>query len=136
MDSRKKFGDFVNQSTYKSNVNKTKLKATLNRRDYQEGELVCFEFKLENQTEKEVTLTFSSGQEYDYVLQHEEIGVIEQFSEGKFFIQAFKNLNIGKGEAKIYSISFPSLKKGTYSLMVWSTALEVKVLKQSVKFTI
>ncbi|MFE7060666.1 BsuPI-related putative proteinase inhibitor [Sutcliffiella sp. NPDC057660] len=94
--------------------NKQKLSSTLEQKDN------SFVFTVENDTGKDAEITFSSGQEYDYIVYDSEGKLVKRLSEGMMYTQAIKEEVIAPGETVSYSASYEEvssgLAKGEYSI--------------------
>lgn len=94
--------------------NKQKLSSTLEQKDS------TFVFTVENDTGKDAEITFSSGQEYDYMVYDSEGKLVKKLSEGMMYTQAIKEEVIAPGETVSYSASYEEvasgLAKGEYTI--------------------
>ncbi|WP_134701785.1 BsuPI-related putative proteinase inhibitor [Ammoniphilus sp. YIM 78166] len=88
-------------------------------------------FGVKNQTEKDVELTFPSGQRYDYVVKNEEGTVVKHYSIDKLFIQAIQTITIKPGDELKYEEVFEDLEPGTYSFEFWITAQDTDLRDQA-----
>ncbi|OIJ11571.1 hypothetical protein BKP35_11545 [Anaerobacillus arseniciselenatis] len=105
-----------------------------------ENGAVTYEFQLTNQTEEDIDLTFSSLQEYDYILKDEEGTTVFQYSDGRMFGEAFveKTIEVNETYAVEVDLSDASqaLEDGTYTLEVWSVANELDGVRSSKEVTL
>jgi len=94
--------------------NKQKLSSTLEQKEN------TFVFTVENDTGKDAEITFSSGQEYDYMVYDSEGKLVKKLSEGMMYTQAIKEDVIAPGETVSYSASYEEvasgLAKGEYTI--------------------
>ncbi|MGM0837596.1 MAG: BsuPI-related putative proteinase inhibitor [Bacillota bacterium] len=94
--------------------NKQKLSSTLEQKDS------TFVFTVENDTGKDAEITFSSGQEYDYMVYDASGKLVKKLSEGMMYTQAIKEEIITPGETVSYSASYEEvtsgLDKGEYTI--------------------
>ena len=94
--------------------NKQKLSGTLEQKDN------SFVFTVENDTGKDAEITFSSGQEYDYMVYDASGKQVKRFSEGMMYTQAIKEDVLAPGETITYTASFQEvtsgLNKGEYTI--------------------
>ncbi|MEI5908468.1 BsuPI-related putative proteinase inhibitor [Bacillus spongiae] len=94
-----------------------------------------FQYTLKNQTERKAVLLFPTTQLFDYEV-HDELGkLLFTYSSGKEFIQTAKEIALQPAEEWSTSISLPNFEPGTYTLTVWSKAIE-NPYKQSTTFTV
>ncbi|MEW8969894.1 MAG: BsuPI-related putative proteinase inhibitor [Mesobacillus sp.] len=84
---------------------------------------LIFQYEVKNQTEKEVTLEFTSSQRYDYSVKTKDGKEVFLFSSVASFLQALGEEKVKQGEAMSYEIDLHelSLEKGDYVLSVWMT---------------
>ncbi|NQD68461.1 proteinase inhibitor [Bacillus haikouensis] len=85
------------------------------------GQLV-YEFKIKNQTEKEKTLIFSSGQKIDFTVKDKDGKMVYRESENKMYTQAIQEIPLKQGEEFTQQLVLPKLDSGSYTLTVWLTA--------------
>lgn len=94
--------------------NKQKLSSTLEQKDN------SFVFTVENDTGKDAEITFSSGQEYDYMVYDSEGKLVKKLSEGMMYTQAIKEDVLAPGENITYTASYQEvtsgLDKGEYTI--------------------
>ncbi|TLS38171.1 BsuPI-related putative proteinase inhibitor [Pseudalkalibacillus caeni] len=95
-----------------------------------------FQYQIKNQTEQVQQITFPSSQQYDYVLKDKNGDALKQYSEGKMFTQAVKQVELAQAESMEFEIELSDLKPGTYTLEVWLTANGEKDYRQSVEFDV
>ncbi|BCB02073.1 BsuPI-related putative proteinase inhibitor [Bacillus sp. KH172YL63] len=79
-------------------------------------------YTVKNQTEREKTFVFSSGQTIDFELKNEKGEVVYKDSDNKMYTQAIQEITIIQGEEFSQKVAVPELESGTYTLTVWLTA--------------
>jgi VCBS repeat-containing protein len=97
------------------------MEPSLIEQDAKNGQAV-YEFKIKNQTEKEKTFVFSSGQKIDFTLKDKDGNVVYRESENKMYTQAIQEIPLKQGEEFTQQLVLPKLDSGTYTLTVWLTA--------------
>ncbi|MCA1320462.1 hypothetical protein LC085_11125 [Bacillus tianshenii] len=94
--------------------NKQKLSSMLEQKDN------SFVFTVKNDTGKDAGITFSSGQEYDYMVYDASGKLVKKLSEGMMYTQAIKEDVLAPGEDITYSASYQEvtsgLDKGEYTI--------------------
>jgi hypothetical protein len=93
-----------------------------------------YQYILKNQTEKEITLEFSSSQRYDYTLTTKNGEEVYRFSSLTSFLQVLGEETLKQGEELTYDIDLSEIgvEAGDYVLTVWltpSTGVTGKVTK-------
>ena len=94
-------------------------------------------FSLKNLTDKDIELTFSSSQEYEYVIKDSVGNHIYTYSMDKMFAMMIKMKTLSPGE--VYEVNvdvdevLPTLESGTYTLEIWPVALETEGLMAEVE---
>ncbi|MGR3766563.1 BsuPI-related putative proteinase inhibitor [Rossellomorea sp. NS-SX7] len=81
-----------------------------------------YEYKIKNQTEKEKTFVFSSGQTIDFEVKDQNGAVVYRESENKMYTQAIQEITLKQGEEFSRNLILPKLDSGSYTLTVWLTA--------------
>lgn len=71
-----------------------------------------FVFTVENNLEEDANITFSSGQEYDYIVFNAEGKIVKKLSEGMMYTQAIKEVVLAPGEEFNYSASYDEVASG------------------------
>lgn len=79
-------------------------------------------FSVKNQTEQKQTLTFTSGQKFDYVVWNEKGEQVRQYSMNKMFTAVMSTLTLKQGEEQTFTASLEDLPAGTYKAKFWLTA--------------
>jgi len=97
-----------------------------------------FEFKVKNQTEKEVEFNFSDGQRYDYSIKTKDGKEIYRYSSDMMFTQDLGKENLKQGEELAYPIDLKkhNLVKGDYVIEAWLTAAGEKEYKVLMDYNI
>ncbi|WP_134702949.1 BsuPI-related putative proteinase inhibitor [Ammoniphilus sp. YIM 78166] len=96
---------------------------------------IDFKFVVKNQTEQEITLTFASGQRFDYNIRNAKGDVVKIYAADKLFIQALGEETLKQGEEWILTDKTEVLPKGEYTLEFWITSNEEQA-KQTYRFTL
>ncbi len=114
------------EETPESDKSKEELKENLE--ESKDGELKGqlernnqdFLFTVINNQEEDAEITFSSGQEYDYVVVDESGAVVKKLSEGMMYTQAIKEVALAPGEKLEYPVSYDEvtadLPEGKYTI--------------------
>ncbi len=97
-----------------------------------------YQYEVKNQTEKIVTLNFSSSQRFDYAVKSKEGKDVYLFSSVAMFLQVVGEEEVKQGESLIYMIDLSdlSLSPGEYILSAWMTPMEGKEFESSVEFVV
>ncbi|WNF38668.1 BsuPI-related putative proteinase inhibitor [Bacillaceae bacterium IKA-2] len=98
-----------------------------------------YTFTLKNISEKDIDLTFSSTQEYEYQIKDDTGNVVYTYSMDKMFGQMMVEKTLTAGEEISINVDvdiFSSLEAGTYTLEIWSVALEAENLSSKVDIII
>lgn len=86
-------------------------------------------FLIKNPTNKEMTLTFPSGQEVEYQLLDQDKNVVFTYSANKNFTQAIQEKKLKPNEEISVKLDLENelvdVPAGKYKLVVWSTASEL-----------
>ncbi len=94
---------------------------------------------LENLTEQEKNLDFSSGQIFELILKDSSGETVYRFSDGKMFTMAIVQQTYGAGESQSFSeaVDISQLESGTYSLKaeIVAASIDGKELKDKEEFT-
>lgn len=84
-------------------------------------------FTLENISGKPQDLVFSSGQEYDYFIYNQENELIYQWSDGKMFTMAIKEVTLDPGDRLNYSSEWDFTDKNGNKVQDGEFRVEFKV---------
>lgn len=97
-----------------------------------------FQYEVNNQTEEEVVLEFTSSQRYDYSVKTKDDKEVFLFSSVANFLQALGEEKVKQGEALSYEIDLHelSLEKGDYVLSVWMTPKGGKKYEVTKEFSV
>lgn len=97
-----------------------------------------FEYKVKNQTGKEMKLEFTSGQRFDYEIKDKDGKQLYLFSSTASFMQALGEENLKQGEELVYSFNLTEAKliKDGYTLEVWLTPKEGKKYQTSISYQV
>ena len=99
-----------------------------------------YTFTLKNISEEDITLSFSSTQEYEYQIKDESGNLIYTYSMDKMFGEMFMEKTLAPNEEYTISVDINSylstLDPGTYNLEIWSVALEADELKTTAQINI
>jgi len=82
-----------------------------------------FQYILTNNSDSDVTLTFSSGQEYNYILWRNET-MVYSYEQVRSFIQAFHERTLKPDESLVYDIALEEYPPDTYVLEAYMTLYE------------
>lgn len=96
-------------------------------------------FTLKNITDHNVHLSFSSSQEYEYKIFDSEGEHIYTYSMDKIFLMATSEKTLAPGEEFVMDVDvevLSTLEKGTYTLEIWSIALESEGLESEIEIII
>ncbi|MDL4839738.1 BsuPI-related putative proteinase inhibitor [Aquibacillus rhizosphaerae] len=112
-----------------------------------EGEIVpsltqestfSYTYQVVNQTEKEVTLEFTSSQRIDYSVKTKAGEEVFLYSSVASFLQALGEEKIKPGDALVYDIDLSdiNLSAGEYVLTAWMTPTEGEKFTVTQDFTV
>ncbi|MFV8828449.1 BsuPI-related putative proteinase inhibitor [Alkalihalobacterium sp. APHAB7] len=99
---------------------------------------LTFNYEVMNQSEKAVTMEFSSSQRFDYTVMTEEGEELFLFSSVSMFLQALGEEELTEGEKLEYMIDLNELEldPGKYFLSVWMTPMDGASYKVTKEFKI
>ena len=80
--------------------NGAKLRISLDKTEFNPGENIDVNLVVQNLREENVTFTFSSGYQFDFVVYDEDSQVVCSWSDDKAFIQAITHFSLGPGESR------------------------------------
>lgn len=86
-----------------------KLTFSLDSLTYRSGEPVPLRLEVKNVAEKALTITFTSSKTHDFLIEDETGDVVWQWSAGRVFAQALKDIHLEPGEARIYSYDWKQI---------------------------
>ncbi|MFN7250410.1 MAG: BsuPI-related putative proteinase inhibitor [Anaerobacillus sp.] len=94
-------------------------------------------FKLVNTTEKDIELTFSSLQEFDFIIKAQDGTKVYQYSDEMMFGEAFVEKTLAANGELVFDVDLteviPMLESGMYSLEIWSSARESDGLRTEIE---
>ncbi|OIJ15585.1 hypothetical protein BKP35_00915 [Anaerobacillus arseniciselenatis] len=97
-------------------------------------------FSLKNNSDKEIELTFSSSQEYEYVINDSEGNHIYTYSMDKMFAMMMKMKTLAPEEEYNINIDvkevLATLEKGVYTLEIWPVAAETEGLTSTIEIVV
>jgi len=103
----------------------------------------AFQYVLTNHSDSDVTLTFSSGQEFNYILwrKDETETMVYSYEQGRAFTQAFHERTLKPHESITYDIALEEYEPDTYILEAYMTSNEPDQespakYRQTLEFTI
>ncbi|MFZ3591657.1 BsuPI-related putative proteinase inhibitor [Bacillus sp. DJP31] len=122
-----------NQTGDKSEIAAGELAPSLS-----EKEPLLFEYKVKNQTEKEISLEFTSSQRFDYSVLDSDGKEIYLFSSVALYLQEMGEEDLQQGEELVYDIDLKDLglKTGEYEVKAWMTPKDGKEFVVSKVFII
>lgn len=93
-------------------------------------------YKIHNDSEEKLVLSFSTSQRYDYRLKNDRAIVIETYSKDKLFMQVTSEIILQPGEQFSESVRLPGLKAGKYTIEIWLTSTGKEDFKKELEFEI
>ncbi|QUG40037.1 hypothetical protein KD050_11980 [Psychrobacillus sp. INOP01] len=95
-------------------------------------------FTMKNETAKEMTLTYPSGQEIEYQLLNNEDSIVFTYSADKVFVLMISEKVLKPNEEIVIPLDLKTelteVPAGSYTLVAWSTAEELSDQKQEVSY--
>lgn len=95
-------------------------------------------FTMKNETAKEMTLTYPSGQEIEYQLLKNEDSIVFTYSADKVFVLMISEKVLKPNEEIVIPLDLKTelteVPAGSYTLVAWSTAEELSDQKQEVSY--
>lgn len=95
-------------------------------------------FTMKNETPKEMTLTYPSGQEIEYQLLNNEDNIVFTYSADKVFVLMISEKLLQPNEEIVIPLDLKTelaeVPAGSYTLVAWSTAKELSDQKQEVAY--
>lgn len=97
-----------------------------------------FQYRVKNETGKEITLDFTSSQRFDYSIVNSKGEEVFLFSSVSSFLQVIGKEVLSPGEQLSYDIYVKDveLSRGKYTLNAWMTPRTGNVYSSSIQFTI
>jgi len=99
-DNQKSDSDAEGENTKSVVENGAKLTIGLDKTEFNPGENVDVNLVVQNLREENVTFTFPSGYQFDFVVYDEDSQVVCSWSDDKAFIQAITHFSLGPGESR------------------------------------
>lgn len=99
-DNQNPDSDAEGENTKSVVENGAKLTISLDKTEFNPGENIDVNLVVQNLREENVTLTFSSGYQFDFVVYDEDSKVVCSWSDDKAFIQAITHFSLGPGESR------------------------------------
>lgn len=99
-DNQKSDSDAEGENTKSVVENGAKLTISLDKTEFNPGDNIDVNLVIQNLREENVTFTFSSGYQFDFVVYDEEFQVVCSWSDDKAFIQAITHFSLGPGESR------------------------------------
>jgi hypothetical protein len=99
---------------------------------------LSFQYQVSNQSEKDITLDFTSSQRFDYSIKTTRGEEIFLFSSVSSFLQVVGKEVLSPKEYLVYDIDVKEvgLSKGMYKLTVWMTPATGKAFSASLDFSV
>lgn len=95
-----------------------RISLTTDRVSYRPGEPVGMTLRVANDSDREVTLRFSSGQRYDFAIRDDRDVEVWRWSEDRGFVQMLGEERLPGGDELVYREEFLGrLEPGTYELV-------------------
>jgi len=98
-DNQKLDSDAEGENTKSVVENEVKLTINLDKTEFNPGEIIDVNLVVQNLREENVTFTFSSGYQFDFVVYDEDSQVVCSWSDDKAFIQSITHFSLGPGES-------------------------------------
>ncbi|WP_391559678.1 BsuPI-related putative proteinase inhibitor [Robertmurraya sp.] len=133
-DGKNRVINFQNDKQPPKGIVAGSLESTISH-ETNKDESVDFKFVVRNQTEHEITLTFNSGQRFDYVIVNSKGNVVKSYAADKLFIQELGEKVLKQGEEWVITDKADSLPKDEYTIEFWITSNEDQA-KQKYTFTL
>lgn len=104
----------------------------------QEVSPLLFQYHVINETEKDITLDFTSSQRFDYSIKNTDGEVVFLFSSVTSFLQVIGKEVLSQGNQLSYDINVKDveLSKGKYTLTAWMTPRTGKAYSASINFSV
>ncbi|OIJ16820.1 hypothetical protein BKP37_04625 [Anaerobacillus alkalilacustris] len=96
-------------------------------------------FTLINNSDEDIDLSFSSTQEYEYTITNSNKEHLYTYSMDKMFAEMFVERTIAPNKDYVTEVDVEylvNLEDGTYTLEIWSVALETNDLRSKIEITI
>ena len=89
--------------------NGAKLTISLDKTEFNPGENIDVNLVVQNLREENVTFTFSSGYQFDFVVYDEDFQVVCSWSDDKGFIQAITHFSLEPGESRNWVMNWDQM---------------------------
>lgn len=140
-------GGCQHMNNEQSSINQVSKKTTITTQDtkqpikpvfsyYHNGNEEHFTYKIMNQTDREVTFKFNSGQRYDYIIRDSKGNKVSQLSEDRIHTMSLGEETVKPGESLEYNAVVKDLDKGNYTIEMWLTASGEYTFNQTKEFTV
>jgi len=108
-------------------INETRLEIATIKKAFPKSEIVPIRLSVTNTGSASQTLTFTSGQKYDFLVTDKAGAEVWRWSAGQMFTQEIQTMQVKPGETYNYFGKVPadSLKTGDYTISGWLTAAEL-----------
>lgn len=95
-----------------------------------------FEYKIQNHKTENETLTFNTGQRFDFCVINEKGEIVYSYSKNMMFTQAIGEEVLKPGDVLKYQfdLSKANLKSGKYTLNVWMVTAEKNQYEISMEY--
>ena len=99
-DNQKSGSDGAGENTTSVVENGLKFTMNLDKTEFSPGENIDVNLVVQNLRDENVTFTFSSGYQFDFVVYDEDSQVVCSWSDDKAFIQEITHFSLGPGESR------------------------------------
>jgi len=99
-DNQKSGSEGAGENTASIVENGVKLMISLDKTEFNLGENIEVNLVVQNLRDENVTFTFSSGYQLDFVVYNEDSQVVCSWSDDKAFIQAITHFSLEPGESR------------------------------------
>jgi hypothetical protein len=86
-------------------------------------------FEIHNDSMVDKTLKFDTGQQYEIIIKDEDEKIVYTYSENYSFSKAETEIEIKADEKYVFETQIKALKKGKYTLEVWSLSTNTEEIK-------
>ncbi|WP_430790463.1 BsuPI-related putative proteinase inhibitor [Virgibacillus flavescens] len=124
------------ETPVKSSENKEGVYATVELEKGSSSSESRLVYTIHNDSDKKITLPFSTSQKYDFRLKDKTGKVIQVYSKGKMFMQVTSEKEVLPGKKLSNSVKLPKLQEGTYTIEMWLTSSYKDKFKQEYQFEI
>lgn len=119
-------------------IDDSRLELATIKKAFPRDEIIPLRISITNTGDKEVALTYPSGQKYEFLVTDGTGEELWRWSEGQVFTQAVQTVKVKPAETYNYFGSVPAgrLKNGKYKISGWLTADELLGEKLELNVTI